>query len=276
MKTTKLGKYGWTIIVSIFSIMSLYPLLWMLFQSLKTETEFFQNPFGIPTSFEWINFLNAWENANFSIYYKNSIIVTVTTTFLIVLVCSLNGYALAKIKFRGKKIVLGTIISVLFLPGSMLLFPVYMIARNLGIIGTYPGLIGPYVAGAVPIATLIFMNAFSDIPDELVESAKIDGCGHFRIWSSIMMPLVKSSIATVCIVNGMAVWNEFLWALMTLTKKERFTLPVGLHDIADQAFRFGYGTVFAGMVMTTLPIIIIYAFSQKHFVKAVTAGAVKG
>ncbi len=276
MKTNNFGKYLWTIIVSGFSIFSLYPLIWMIFQSLKTEVDFFQNPFGFPTSFEWSNFLNAWENANFSVYYKNSIVVTVTTTFIIVVACALNGYALAKIKFKGRKIVMGTIVSVLFLPGSMLLFPVYMITRSLGIIGTLPGLVGPYVAGAVPIATLIFMNAFSDIPDELIESARIDGCGHLKTWYAIMMPLVKSSVATVCIINGMAVWNEFMWALMTLTKKERFTLPVGLHDIADQVFRFGYGTVFAGMVMTTLPIIIAYALTQKSFVSAVTQGAVKG
>lgn len=276
MKLNKLSKYILSIIVGLYALISLYPLLWMLLQSVKTDLEFFSNQFMLPKEVQWQNFAKAWEKANFSIYYKNSIIVTVVSVFLIIVVCSLLAYALVKIEFKGKRLLNALIVSVMFLPGSMLLFPVFMIARSFGIVGTHAGLVGPYVAGALPIVTLIFTTAMKDIPSELVDSAKIDGCNHFRIWRSIMLPLTKSTIATICIVQGMRVWNEFMWALITLTDKDSFTLPIGLHDIADKVFQYGYGTIFSGMTMTTLPILIAYALLQKQFVKAVTGGAVKG
>lgn len=276
MEKKGVNKFILTFIIGVYAVISLYPLVWMMFQSLKSDMEFYLNQYSIPLHPKWVNYISAWKNASFAVYYKNSIIVTAISIAVIIVACSLASYAFVKVNFAGKKVFMFLLVVVLFLPSPMLLFPVYMIARSLGILNTYAGLIGPYVCGSVPISILIMNNAFESIPRDIGESAKIDGCSEYAIWWKIMMPLVKSSIATISIIAFIGIWNEYMWALISITNKDLFTLPYGIAYIASKIYSYGYGTVFAGMVMTTVPVILLYIGLQEQFVKAVTAGAVKG
>jgi ABC-type glycerol-3-phosphate transport system permease component len=262
--------------VALFSLVSLYPLVWMLFQSLKSDFEFFSNQYAPPLAPLWVNYAVAWEKANFSQYYLNSVFTTGVSLTIGIFVCLLAGYAFSKLEFFGKKILYGVLVAVLFLPAPLLIFPNYFLARDLGILGTHAGLIGPYVAGLIPLSMMILINSYNSIPKEMSESAQMDGCNDYRIWWSIMVPLVAPAVATVAILGFLSVWNEYIWALVSLNSKVMFTLPVGVVDIGSKVQIYGYGPVFAGMTMTTLPIIIFYIALQGQFVKSITAGAVKG
>lgn len=276
MKTKKIGKYILTPIISIYALISLYPLVWMVFQSLKNDLEFYLNQYSLPHTPVWSNYTSAWEKANFSGYYLNSIIITGISILLVILTCSLASYAFTKVEFAGKKFFMLLLVSVLFLPSAVLVFPVYSIVKSLGITNTYLGLIGPYVCGSVPISILILNSAFNAIPSAISDAAKIDGSGEYSLWRKIMLPLVKPAIATITILSFIYIWNEYMWAMVSVSDKKLFTLPVGIAYVASKIYSYGYGTVFAGMVLTTIPVILLYLILQKQFVKAISAGAVKG
>jgi ABC-type glycerol-3-phosphate transport system permease component len=265
-----------TILITAYALVSLYPIIWLFLQSFKSDAEFFQNMYSMSLHPRFMNYLDAWNKANFGVYYKNSIFVTGVSIFLVTFTCSVASYAFVKVNFIGKKILMVTLVIILFMPGTVLLFPVFLMVRDLGIYNSYAGLIGPYVSGAIPVSILVMNNAFGSIPKEISESARIDGCGHYRALWTVMMPLVKPSISTVAILAFIGIWNEYMWALISLNNKKLFTLPIGIADISAKAYSFGFGTVFAGMIMTTGPVVLLYIILQKQFVKALTAGSVKG
>ena len=272
----RLTRWAWTPLVGIYAIITLYPLVWMVFQSLKSDQEFYMNQYAPPIDPLWENYSSAWEKANFAAYFKNSIIVTVFSLIILIFVCTMAAYAFSKIKFKGRGLLLGLLIAVLFLPSTVLNFPVYTIVKQLGIDNTYLGLIGPYVCGSIPISIIVLKSAYDGIPNEIAEAAKIDGCNEFQTWRLVMLPLVKSAVATITILAFIAIWNEYQWALISISDANLYTLPVGISHVASKIYSFGYGTVFAGMVMVTIPVILLYLFLQKQFVRAMSAGAVKG
>lgn len=265
-----------TIPVACFSVIAIYPLFWMALQSFKTDMEFYQSQFSFPATVQLVNYATAWAKANFSRYYLNSLITTGASLALCVLACSMSAYALAKIRFFASSIVKYLFVAVTFLPGVLLLFPVYMVSGQLGILGTRAGLIGPYIAGQVPMANLILISAYRELPNELAESARMDGCGHFGIWWHIMMPLIRNSLAAIAILQFITYWNEYMWAMISIQKPALYTLTIGLADMASKVYTIGFAPLFAGMMMTTMPVIAVYALLQKQFVSAITAGAVKG
>lgn len=265
-----------TPIVGVYAVITLYPLIWMVFQSLKSDQEFYMNQYAPPIEPLWENYLSAWEKANFAAYFQNSIIVTGISLVVLIFVCTLAAYAFSKIKFAGRAFFLGLLMAVLFLPSTVLNFPVYTIVKQLHIDNTYWGMIGPYVCGSIPISIMVLKSAYDDIPNEIAEAAKIDGCSEFQTWWRVMFPLVKPAVATITILAFIAIWNEYQWALISVSDAKLYTLPVGISHVASKIYSFGYGTVFAGMVMVTLPVILLYLLLQKQFVKAISSGAVKG
>ncbi|MCL5069421.1 MAG: carbohydrate ABC transporter permease [Actinobacteria bacterium] len=269
-------KYLLFVFMCLFSFVSLYPLFWMISQSLKNDLELYSNQFAISLNPKWVNYAVAWIKAGFGVYYKNSILVTALTIGISLLFNSLASYAFANIKFKGKKVFMLLLVAAMFLPGIMLLFPVYMTIRSLGLLDSYLGLLGPYVCGSIPMGCLILTNAFKGVPKELAESAKIDGCNHYRIWWKILLPIIKPMLATLTILYFLQSWNEYMWAMVSISNKKLFTIPIGLVDVASKVYIYGYGTVFAGLTLATLPIMIVYIALNKQFVKAIASGSVKG
>ncbi|MFB9278847.1 carbohydrate ABC transporter permease [Cohnella cellulosilytica] len=265
-----------TAFVLLFAVTSLYPLIWVLMQSLKSDAEFFANQFAPPTDFLWNNYSKAWTEENFDLYYKNTLIVTLFGVALGVLVCVLAGYAFARYRFYGKKLLTLSFVGVLFVPIPVLLLPVYFINRDLDLLNTYAGMIGPYICGIVPLGVLLMRGAFASLPGEIAESARMDGSGEWRTFGQIMLPLTTPTIATVCILQFITVWTDYMWPLIANTNPDMYTLTIGITTMAAQKFVLGYGPVFAGMVISFSFIILVYVFLQKYFMRALSDGAVKG
>lgn len=275
-KKLKPGKCMLTLVILLYSLTTLYPLIWLLIQSFKTDTEYYLNQFALPKLLQFGNYQKAWVAANFTAYFKNTILVTLASVLCIVVFGSLAAYSFARFQFLGKRLFQTLMILVMFVPATVTTFPVYFLVKNIHLTNTYAGLIGPYVCGAIPVAVTLMCAAFQAIPKEMVESAKIDGCSEWRIWKKIMMPMIKPTLATVFILNFMNIWNEYLWALVSISDRKMYTLSRGIVEAADKVYTIGYCTVFACMVLASFPVILVYIVQQKNFQAAILEGAVKG
>ncbi|BBH24087.1 sugar ABC transporter permease [Paenibacillus baekrokdamisoli] len=265
-----------TLIVTLFALTSLYPLFWVVLQSLKTDVEFFGNQWSLPHRFIWQNYITAWEQASFATYYGNTLLVTLISLVGGVAVCVVAGYAFGKMKFFGKRTLQVTFALVLFVPSPVLLLPVFFINRDLGLLNTYPGMIGPYICSIVPMGVLLMQFSFAALPNELSESAKMDGCGEWRTFYRILLPLTMPTVATLSILQFIGVWSEYMWAFISNSSPKMYTIAVGMAQMASKKYVYGFGPVFAGMVITSIVVIAVYIFLQKYFVQALSEGAVKG
>ncbi len=263
-------------IMLIFAFISIYPLIWVVIQSFKTETEFLSSIWTLPQNLRLKNYDYVWNTAGLSRSFMNSIWVTLTTTVLEIAFISLAGFAFAKLRFKFKKFFYYYIILNLLIPTPIILLPMFLMVRNLGIINTLPALMFPYFQGFAPLGLIITTNYFESIPDELMEAAKLDGCSIFRIFFSVMFPLAKPIAATMAILGSMQAWNEYIWALISITDTARYTLPVGVATLNDSTSVIGYTPVFAALSISSVVIVMIYLVLQKQFVKSIAAGAVKG
>jgi raffinose/stachyose/melibiose transport system permease protein len=252
-----------------------FPFIWMLGSSFKTQGEFFSaglNP--LPAVAQWGNFENAWDKANFSRYFINTVITTSATTAFVLMFTSMAGYALARLRMPGKKIVLGGIGLLFFMPAGYTIIPVVEIIKFLGLMNTMWAIIVSSTAGGMLFNTFLFTGYMRTIPKELEEAALIDGASLFQRYLYVGLPLARPMIATVGLFTFMNNWNSFLGPLVfTLGKPELRTLAVGLFAFQGQASR-DWPLLCMGAAISITPIIILYIFLQRFFIEAF-AGAVK-
>lgn len=257
-------------------LISVYPLLWVIIQSLKTETEFLQSIWTLPAKLNFQNYLTAWTDAGMSKYFMNSVVVTVVTTAVNLVFVTCAGYAFAKLKFPAKEFFYYMVIFNLLIPTAIILLPMFTMINRMHLVNTLPALVFPYFQGFAPMGLIICRNYFADLPDELMEAGKLDGCGNMSVFMRIMLPLSKPIIATMAILSAMQVWNEYLWALTSITNESRYTLSVGVALFNKKTETVGYTPVFAALSISAMVIVIVYLCMQKNFVKSIAAGAVKG
>ncbi len=257
-------------------LISVYPLVWVIIQSLKTETEFLQSIWTLPSKLNFENYAIAWNQAGISIYFTNSVIVTVVTTIVNLVFVTCAGYAFAKLKFPGKSFFYYMIIFNLLIPTAIILLPMFTMINKIHLVNTLPALVFPYFQGFAPLGLIICRSYFEDLPDELMEAGRLDGCGNLQVFVKIMLPLSKPIVATMAILSSMQVWNEYLWALTSITDQAKYTLSVGIALYNKKTETVGYTPVFAALSISALVIVIIYLLLQKNFVKSIAAGAVKG
>lgn len=265
------------LLLCVYAVISLYPLFYMLFYSLKTSNEiFYTNPFGITLHPQFDNYLRAIQSFNMAGYFKNSFIVTAISTFGVVLLSIPFSYAATRMKWglRGKVsfyITLG-----LFIPTQVIIIPLSILVKNMHLANTYWAVILPYIAFNLALTCMILGNAFLTLPKELEESAFIDGAGIFTTFVRIMVPLVKSAIATAMIFAVVNVWNEYLLASILLTDNSLKTLPIGLASFAGE-HTTDWGAMGACLVLASIPTIVLYlAFSEQVESALTVSGAVKG
>jgi len=279
MNDGKTKKYFFTglthLILITIAIFWMYPFAWMLSASFKTQQEFFANRLSlIPETFNLDNIIRVWSMANFGVYFFNTIVVTFFAVILALIMTSMAGYALGRYDFVGKRLVIGILVGSITLPIVTTIIPVYELIRSLGLLGTRTGLILAQAGSGKVIFLLLFAGFFNQLPKELEDAANIDGCGFFRTFSAIMLPLAKPIATTVVIMETIWSWNSFMVPLvLTLGNPASRTLAVGLF-----AFR-GENTVdwtgiAAGASISVFPIIILFIFMQRYFVEGI-AGAVK-
>ena len=258
----------------ILMVVIIYPLVWMVMNSLKTSTELFVNSFALPQKLLFQNYVDAW-NTGFATFFFNSILVTVVSVGLTVLLSAFCAYALARLDVRFKNTFLYLIIGGLLLSPQSALISLYKIFDAINIYNTYFAMIVPYIAFRIPFAVFLMYGYFKDFPGDLEDAARIDGCSTLKIFMKIVMPISKPIIAATAIVSAIFTWNEFIFALVFIESENFITIPVGLSRFRD-ALSTNWTGMMAGIVIASLPMIIAFLLMSKSFIMGLTAGSVKG
>ncbi|WP_068774917.1 carbohydrate ABC transporter permease [Paenibacillus sp. FJAT-26967] len=254
----------------------IYPFIWMLMSSFKTNNEYIVSGIKLlPETFQFDNYRRAWETAHFSVYFWNTVLITLAVVVIVVAVCSLTGYAVGRYQFRGRLLFISAITATMFMPKGYTLIPVYMLVNELGLNNSLWGIILAEVGGGHVLFILLFVAYFRGLPKELEESAEMDGSGFFRTFVQIMLPLAKPMIATAAIMQFMWTWNAFLMPLVfTLSRPELRTLGVGMYQFVGEQTMDWTGMAAAASI-SLLPILAVFILLQRYFVEGV-AGAIKG
>lgn len=266
---------GLILIVLLIGVVCIaYPLFWMIMSSLKGYKEIYGNVWGLPSVWKFSNYAVAWEKG-ISKYFLNSLIVTISTVIGVVIIASLCAYGLSRYKFKGMSIALIICMGGMMLNPQVCVIPLYVLLQKLGIHNTRFAMILPYVAFRLPLTVLLIRSFFLAIPKELEESARIDGCSAFGIYWRIFMPISKPILLTSVILTAYYSWNEFLFSIIFIDSDSLKTIPSGLMNFRD-ALQTDWGVLLAGMVISALPIIILFICMQKYFIRGMAAGSVKG
>lgn len=273
-KNQKLQKTLLTLVMLVVGILFMSPFLWMISASMKPEADVFAYPIQwIPQHWNVIeNYKAVWET-KFSLYYWNSIKVSVLTTALSVLLSSMAAYAFSKIKFRGRGVLFVLILAIYMIPSQAILVPQFLIFRWIGLFDSHFGLI--LLGSFSVLGTFMLRQFYLGIHDEYMESARIDGAGHIRIFWSICTPLVRPAIATYAILRFIWTWNDYQNPLIFLRTKDLFTLPLGIQSFADLNGNF-YSLIMAASVSAIVPLLIIFIIGQKQVIEGISMGGVKG
>ncbi|MNZ73437.1 Inner membrane ABC transporter permease protein YcjP [compost metagenome] len=255
----------------------LYPFLFVLFSSVKTDNQAIaSNPFGLPSSISFDNYVNAWVNAKISTYFFNSLYIGVLSACVSILFAAMLAFAVTRMRYNKISAVLFQLILLgMLIPNNSLLLPIYGMMRNIDVLDTHMALILPYVANAIPFSVIILAAFMRSLPSEIEEAAVIDGLSSLGLFAKIIIPLTIPAIVTVFIVNFLGNWNEFLLANYFVSSDALKTLPVGMVGFRD-AYNTNYAQMSAGIIFSVLPVMIIYAILQEKIIEGVTAGSVKG
>lgn len=277
MKTLKklIVRFLIGIYAAMFLVVSLLPFYLMLINSVKSSQDYGRNGFfSIPENFMFANYLQVIEDGIFN-YFKNSLVVAAISLLLLLFIGLCAAYAFSRIRLKWTKALFMTVIACMTISIHVALIPIYLLTRDVGLYDTTAALVGPYIAFNLPITIFILTNFMGEIPIELEEAARIDGCGHFRLFSSIIVPLSKAGIVTVAIYDVISMWNEFSFALVLTQSPNTRTLPLALWNYKSQ-----YGSnipmLFAVLFLSVIPMIAAFAFGQDKLIKGMMAGAVKG
>ncbi len=263
------------LILVFYVLINLYPIVWMVMNSVKTDQQIALHPFGFPSSFHLGNYLSAWNQVNIGQSFVNSMVVTIVSTTAAVLLGAVTSFFISRFQFKAKAFVYTYLILGMLLPVHAMLVPIFILESKLGIINTPVSLFFPYMSMNFPITIFIlvsFMNAFHR---DIEESAIIDGCGIFQLFWKVILPMTRPALATVVIMNFINNWNEFSFALVLVNNMALKTLPLAIASLAGQ-FTTSLSVQMSGLTIALIPTLIIYFFLQNQLVKGMTAGAVKG
>jgi N-acetylglucosamine transport system permease protein len=266
------------IILIIWAFFVLYPLLFSILTSLKSNQQFFSGKsWDFPKwPLLWSNYSDTWLRYNFGGYFFNSIIITLGSLLLALVLTTTTAYILARYPFKGSGVLYYFYIASLTIPVLMLVIPMFFLFDALHLSNSWMGLILLYSVGAVPFGMFVLVSFFKSLPRELEESAVIDGASLFVVFFRIMLPLAMSGLITISIVNVINIWNEFPYALILISDPLKYTLPVGLSFMQGaMQYRTEFGPLFAGVTIATVPVFLMYMLFQKRINEGITAGAVK-
>lgn len=251
------------------------PLFLMIVTSFKTNMEVLVNPFGLPAGLNLEGYRTVFELGGFFTYFRNSIVVTGISLFLMLLVAIMASYPLSRYKFFGNRWIYFYFIIGAMLPTRLATVNIFEVISTLGMFDTLFALIAIYTAMTIPIAVFILTGFMAEFPSELEESARMDGAGDSRILFSIWVPLLRPAIATVAIYNFIPIWNEFFFPLVFINSDQWATLPLGISQFFGQ-YQSDWPTAFAALTVAVVPPLLFYLFASKHFIRGLTAGAIKG
>ena len=271
----KIKKFVLYFILILYTLISIYPLVWMILYSFKDNNEIFvTNPFGLPHVWRFENYRNAVERFDVMTYLKNSVVVALLTILLVEFLALLFCYVIARVQNRVTRFFNLLISSGMFIPIQAIMIPLVIIVRRFGFTNSLWSVIVPYTAVGLPFACMLFYGFYLGLPIELEESAFMDGANLGTIYLKIILPQMKSPIVVLVIYQFMACWNEFNLALILLTKNALKTLPLGLVNFWA-AYQAQWGEVGAAMIMASIPVLIIYLFFSNQIADAMSASGMK-
>jgi len=266
---------GVQIVLLTVAVSCIFPLVWMVSSSFKTQATVFKDMSLIPKTFNFKNYVEAWVDGHFGIYLFNSIFYTITVVLGIVIIASLAAYAFARLRFPGRNLFFFMFLASMMIPLPGAFVAVYVLVTKLGIANTRLGYILPQINGGLAMGIFLIKTFFDKMPKDLEDAGRIDGCTKFGIYWHIALPLAKPALAVVIIFNALAVWSEYLWAMLVLSDKNLMPLQRGLM-VFQGAHLVQYPVLMAGITITVIPIIFLYLVMQKFIIKGISAGALKG
>ncbi len=269
-------KYLWYVVMILATVVTLFPIYWSVVTSLKKASEIVQMPATyFPSVVTWTHFATAWNTLGFMTFFKNSFYVSLVSMIFTVIFATMAGFALARYQFKFKKSFLLMILCTQFFPGAMLIIPLFMIYNTMGLINSHLSLILTYTTFHIPFNAILMSGFIANIPVELEEAAMVDGCTRFGAITKIVLPVLVPGLVATSAFAFISSWNDFLYALMFLSKNTKFTIPVGLHFMIGE-YSIDYGAMAAGSVISMVPLLLLFAYVQKFLVSGLSSGAVKG
>jgi raffinose/stachyose/melibiose transport system permease protein len=270
------GGIAMTVVLAVVAIFWISPLVLLVFTALRPLSDFVANgPLSLPDTWTLQNFVQAWGIGNFATTYRNSATLLLLKVPIGVLISAMLAFALAKLRIRFGTAIMYTVFLGLTIPIYITIVPVFVMMRSIGATDSLIGLVGPYLAFGIPFEVLVLQSFFRQVPDEIIEAAKIDGAGAWRIFFTLVIPLSTPALVTVFILDAVSTWNEFLFALILLNSDAHKTIPVGLLNFTGQFANNNTGLA-AGIFIAVVPILVAYIFLQRWIVGGLTAGATKG
>ena len=263
------------LILITLTVMSLYPLYFVAVNSVKTKIEYNSNKIGLPRVIVFDAYKKVFLSEKFPRWLTNTLIVTVASVLLCLFFSSMAGFVISRMEFKGKRLILNSLISLMVIPVIVMIIPLFVLFGKFGLNNSYLSVIVIYIGVLLPFNVYLLYSYFITVPQSILDSALIDGCGSFRIYRSIMIPLSASALMTLVVYDVLWAWNEFLISLIFLQREKLRTLMVGL-TLLQGRYTVNVPTIMAGLVSGILPILILYVFTQKFFVKGLVAGAIKG
>jgi len=262
------------VLFSILVVIAIYPIIWLVINSFKSNVELFTNSMGLPKTLRWANYERAWR-FGIARYMVNSVVVTAATTFLVALLSTMAAYALSRFRFRGQGVLLYIVLGGLMLAPEVSLIPLFRILVVLRIYNTYFAMILPIMAFGIPFTTFLIRAYMLGLPKDFEEAAVIDGANALGIFRHVIVPLSRPIIASAALLQAMHVWNEFMFSLTFIESDRLKTLPIGIMAFSS-TLDTNWPVVIAGLVMTAVPMIVLFLLTQRAFIRGLTAGGVKG
>jgi multiple sugar transport system permease protein len=251
------------------------PFLWMILGSLKPAADFLRNPpTFLPSEVTTGSYTRLFDQLDFPRFFFNSSVIALAVTVGTLIFCPMLGYALAKLPWRGKGLVMGVVLATLMVPAGITLIPNFILMSNLGLVNTYPGLILPFLAG--PFGVFLMRQFMLSIPDELLEAARMDGANEFRVFWSVVMPIATPVLATLGILTFLGNWNSFIYPLVMAQEPQMYTLPVALATFATGQYQADHGMLMAGSVILVVPVVIVFILFQRWITEGIATTGLKG
>lgn len=262
------------VVLSTCSCLVFLPVIWGFLSSFKDSVEMFARPIKLfPENFNFKNYIDAWNSRNFPRSLINSLIVSTISTVLMIIISSLAGYALAKFNFKGKKFMFMIILATMMVPMQVTMVPVFSLTAKMGLIDTYAGLILPLLA--YPYGIFLMRQFMLSLPDSIIEAARIEGCGEFRVFTAIIMPLTKPIVSTLSILAFLDSWNQLVWPLILTKSHELMTIQLALKSFKSE-FGMQWNLVMAATFISIIPVVLVFAFFQKNIIEGIATSGVKG
>ena len=265
------------LLLGLWAVMVIFPFLWMIFSSFKTDAEIIFSPWKLPETLQWDNFSRAWTKAHLGRYFLNSIIVIAGSLTGTLLFSSMAAYVLARFQFPGRTFIFYLFIAGMMFPVFLALVPLFFLVRDLHMLATYQGLILVYIAYSLPFTIFFLTGFFKSLPTEVGEAAIVDGAGPFRVFFDVMLPMAKPGIIAMGIFNFLGQWNQYLLPSVLMPVEDKYVVSQGLAMLAiQQGYQNDYSALFAAMTITMIPTLLVYIIFQRRLEAGLTAGALKG